>query len=99
MLEGGDGGPSPWDEVASVDAAADDLVQAQAVADALRRELATLPEAQRVAFELVKQEGLSVAEAAEVLGTTVAAVKLRAHRAYVTLRHALGYAKREGGDA
>lgn len=99
VLEGGDGGPSPWDEVASVDAAADDLVQAQSVADALRRELATLPEAQRVAFELVKQEGLSVAEAAEVLGTTVAAVKLRAHRAYVTLRHALGYTKREGGDA
>ena len=89
----------PWAEVASVDARADELVEAQAVADAIRRELATLPEAQRVAFELVKQEGLSVAEAAEVLGTTVAAVKLRAHRAYVSLRAALGYEKKEGGEA
>ena len=33
--------------------------------------------------------GLSVAEAAQVLGTTVAAVKLRAHRAYEALRAAL----------
>jgi RNA polymerase sigma-70 factor (ECF subfamily) len=44
---------------------------------------------QRVAFELIKQDGLSVAEAAQVLGTTVAAVKLRAHRAYEALRGAL----------
>jgi RNA polymerase sigma-70 factor (ECF subfamily) len=49
-----------------------------------------LPEAQRVAFELVKHEGLSLAEAADVLGTTVAAVKLRAHRTYEALRAALG---------
>jgi RNA polymerase sigma-70 factor (ECF subfamily) len=52
--------------------------------------LAKLPETQRVAFELLKQEGLSVAEAAQVLGTTPAAVKLRAHRAYEALRRALG---------
>jgi DNA-directed RNA polymerase specialized sigma24 family protein len=31
-----------------------------------------------------------VSEAAQVLGTTVAAVKLRAHRAYEALRVALG---------
>jgi len=31
-----------------------------------------------------------MAEAAQVLGTTVAAVKLRAHRAYEALRAALG---------
>ena len=52
-------------------------------------ELERLPENQRVAFELIKQDGLSVAEAAQVLGTTVAAVKLRAHRAYEALRAAL----------
>ena len=69
---------------------ADDLVQAQELADAIRRELAKLPEGQRVAFELVKQEGLSLAEAAQVLGVTVTAVKLRAHRAYEALRLALG---------
>jgi RNA polymerase sigma-70 factor (ECF subfamily) len=70
--------------------AADDLVQAQEIATRIRRELARLPEGQRAAFELVKQEGLSLAEAAQALGTTVAAVKLRAHRAYEALRAVLG---------
>jgi RNA polymerase sigma-70 factor (ECF subfamily) len=69
---------------------ADDLVQAQQLADRIRGELAHLPEQQRVAFELVKQEGLSLAEAAQILGTTVAAVKLRAHRAYEALRGVVG---------
>ena len=54
------------------------------------KELARLPESHRVAFELIKKEGLSVKEAAAVLGCTVTAVKLRAHRAYVALRAALG---------
>src|SRR5262249_11014286 len=70
--------------------AADDLVQAQQIAQRIQRALAQIPEQQRVAFELVKQEGLSLAEAAQVLGTTVAAVKLRAHRAYEALRAVLG---------
>ena len=78
------------DNAVSTDAAADDLVQAQELAGRIQKELARLPEAQRVAFELIKQEGLSLAQAAEVLGTTVAAVKLRAHRAYVALREVLG---------
>jgi len=56
------------------------------------RALARLPETQRTAFELLKQEGLSIAEAAQVLGVTTTAVKLRAHRAYVALRAALGVA-------
>ena len=37
-------------------------------------------------FELVKLEGLSVAEAAEVLGITRGMVKIRSHRATVALR-------------
>ncbi len=78
------------DTAASNDAAADDLVQAQELGERIQKELARIPEAQRVAFELIKQEGLSLAQAAEVLGTTVAAVKLRAHRAYVALRGVLG---------
>ncbi len=64
--------------------------RANQLARTLGQELARLPENQRVAFELVKQEGLSLREAAAVLGTTVAAVKLRAHRAYIALRGALG---------
>jgi RNA polymerase sigma-70 factor (ECF subfamily) len=68
----------------------DDLVHSKRLATSLERELAKLPESYREAFELIKQEGLSLAEAAEVLGTTVAAVKLRAHRTYQALREALG---------
>jgi RNA polymerase sigma-70 factor, ECF subfamily len=69
---------------------ADDLVHAREMAVRLERALAALPRSQRIAFELIRQEGLSVAEAAEVLGTTAMAVKLRAHRAYEALRSALG---------
>jgi RNA polymerase sigma-70 factor (ECF subfamily) len=69
--------------------AADDLLDSKRLAQAVERELARMPELHRVAFELTKKEGLSVKEAAEVLGTTVTAVKLRAHRAYVALRAAL----------
>ena len=68
---------------------ADDLVQAHEIAARLERALAALPHSQRTAFELIRQEGLSVAEAAQVLGTTTMAVKLRAHRAYEALRSAL----------
>lgn len=69
---------------------ADDLLQARELATRVEGVLAKLPQSQRVAFELVRNEGLSMAEAAQVLGTTVAAVKLRAHRAYEALRLALG---------
>ena len=75
--------------LAAVDARADDVAIAKEVAGKLAAELARIPENQRVAFELIKQDGLSVAEAAQVLGTTVAAVKLRAHRAYEAMRAVL----------
>jgi RNA polymerase sigma-70 factor (ECF subfamily) len=77
-------------EPAALDPRADDLVLAQELATRMQRELARLPEPQRVAFELVKQDGLSHAEAAKALGTTVNAVKLRAHRAFDALRAVLG---------
>ena len=41
-------------------------------------------------------EGMSVQEAAEVLGSTPTAVKLRAFRAYEALREALGREREEG---
>lgn len=74
----------------SDDAAADDLLHASQMADRVRGVLSTLPESQRVAFELLKIEELSVAEAAQTVGTTSAAIKLRAHRAYEAIRVALG---------
>jgi RNA polymerase sigma factor (sigma-70 family) len=54
-----------------------------------RRDLALLPTAWREAFELVKLEGLSVAEAADVLGITRGMVKIRTHRATAALRKAM----------
>jgi RNA polymerase sigma-70 factor, ECF subfamily len=90
VLRAGDGSEGEGAEPMAQDAPADELVEAQELAGRLQKELARLPENQRVAFELIKQEGLSVAQAAEVLGTTVTAVKLRAHRAYEALRGILG---------
>ncbi len=52
--------------------------------------LARLPEKQRQALILTKVQGRTVAEAAMITGTTPGAIKLRAHRAYVTLRGLLG---------
>jgi RNA polymerase sigma-70 factor (ECF subfamily) len=76
--------------VPSEGASADSLVQARELAVRIDQVLATLPAAQRAAFELLKYEGFSVADAAEVLGTTANAVKIRAHRAAEALRAALG---------
>jgi RNA polymerase sigma-70 factor (ECF subfamily) len=61
----------------------------------MSEELARVSETDRTAFELVKCDGLSMAEAAEVLGTTVNAVKLRAFRAAEILRATLGDEARE----
>jgi RNA polymerase sigma-70 factor (ECF subfamily) len=69
--------------------APDEAVAARRTAARIYEALARLPETQRTAFTLTKQKGLSVAEAAEALGTTITAVKLRTHRAVETLRAVL----------
>jgi RNA polymerase sigma-70 factor (ECF subfamily) len=63
-------------------------------ATALQAALESLPEPQREIYELVEGEGLTMAQAADVLGTTVMAVKLRLHRA----RQALQSAARQLAD-
>jgi DNA-directed RNA polymerase specialized sigma24 family protein len=45
-----------------------------------------LPPSQRTVLTLIKEDGLSFAEAAEVLGTTVGAAKARTSRAYHAIR-------------
>ncbi len=65
------------------------LTEARELSEALQKRLEELPPLQRDAFRLVREEGLSMAEAAEILGVTPAAVKLRAHRAYESLRDVL----------
>ncbi len=67
----------------------DDPVDPELVQTALDA-LASLPEQQRQAVVLTKLEGKSVAEAAEIAGTTVGAMKVRAHRGYEILRNLLG---------
>lgn len=73
----------------------EDVVVHRRLTGRVQQELARMPEAHREAFVLVQCDGLSMAEAAEMLGTTVTAVKLRAHRAYEALREILGDQVRE----
>jgi RNA polymerase sigma-70 factor, ECF subfamily len=71
---------------ATTTAATDDLLDARRTEYRVQQRLDALPETQRSAYRLVKQEGVSLKKAAELLGTTVPAVKLRTHRAYQALR-------------
>jgi RNA polymerase sigma-70 factor (ECF subfamily) len=68
---------------------ADELLDAKRAVLELDRQLALLPESQRSVFELMRRDGLTLREVAQVLGTTTNAVKLRAHRAHAALRIAL----------
>lgn len=74
---------------------ADDELASRETAERVQEVLAKLPETQRVAFDLLRVEGLSHDQAAQALGTTVSAVKLRAFRAYSAIRAMLD--RREGG--
>jgi RNA polymerase sigma-70 factor, ECF subfamily len=67
----------------------DDALHHRRVEAEARRDYAALPSGWREAFELVKFEGLSVAESADVLGITRGMVKARAHRATAALREAI----------
>jgi RNA polymerase sigma-70 factor, ECF subfamily len=68
---------------------ADEVLEAFQLGRALAVRFGALPQTQRVAFELMRGEGLSAAEAALRLGLTPNAVKVRAHRAHHSLRCAL----------
>ena len=52
--------------------------------------LGQLPRAQREAFEMLKLEGMSVEGAATRAGVSAGALKVRAHRAYKTIKALLG---------
>ena len=86
--EGSDG--VPHDPPTGPEADSEQALVARETAALVERTLATLPPAQREAFILLRYEGMSVDEAAEVVGSTPSAVKLRAFRAYEALREALG---------
>jgi RNA polymerase sigma-70 factor, ECF subfamily len=80
-------------------ASGEEILQAREAGARLSAAYGRLSEPQRAAFELVKTEGMSHAQAASVLGTSVTGVKLRVHRAYLALRAALGGARSSSGLA
>ena len=55
-------------------------------APALKEAIATLPEGQREAVELLKLRELSLAEASQLTGKSISALKVNVHRALKTLR-------------
>ena len=61
----------------------------QETAGLVREALSCIPEPQREVIELHWFQGLSFPEVATVLGASVSAVKVRAHRGYERLREAL----------
>jgi RNA polymerase sigma-70 factor, ECF subfamily len=91
------------DVPAGIDGQADDRRDEPRVDPELARAaldaLAELPDSQREAVVLTKLEGKSVAEAAEIAGTTVGAMKVRAHRGYEALRRLLGGKSKAKGAA
>ena len=76
-------------ELSANAASAEDVLAARETGARLTSAYESLSEPQRVAFDLVTAEGLSHAEAACVLGTTVTGIKLRIHRVYLALRAAV----------
>jgi RNA polymerase sigma-70 factor (ECF subfamily) len=72
-----------------VGAEAESALLAREAARAVERALARMTDARREAFVLIRFEGMSIADAAEILGTTENAVKLRAFQAYEALRDEL----------
>lgn len=85
---------APEDDAPAGEAAPDDrgdeVLAAREMMGIVERTLAAMPPLHREAFVLLRFEGLSVSEAAAVLGATEGAVKVRAFRAYEALREALG---------
>jgi RNA polymerase sigma-70 factor (ECF subfamily) len=74
------------DMLPTSDPDAEAIVHGYQLAERLERALNALPTQHREAFLLVREHGLSLSQAAEVLGVTQLAVKMRAHRAYEGLR-------------
>ncbi|MGC4089228.1 MAG: RNA polymerase sigma factor [Polyangiaceae bacterium] len=88
---------SELEVAAGPDACAEELVAAKQSAHTVERVLAEMTVARREAFVLLRYEGLSVEAAAQVLGISEGAVKLRAFHAYELLRAAEEPRRRGGG--
>ncbi len=87
--DGDDGPENDLDALPSGAASPEDVARGKALEAAFQRVLARLPEKQRAALVLCRFEGLSHEEIAQVLETTVPAVKSLVHRATVAAAEAL----------
>jgi RNA polymerase sigma-70 factor (ECF subfamily) len=96
---GGRGEPIDPDSLAGSGPNPEEIALAAALGRAVEELLARLPEKQRAAFVLGRFEGLSYEEIAEVLGTTIPAVKSLVHRATVAAAAALAGYTAEGKGA
>ena len=67
----------------------DDLVHEAELREAIERAVAGLPRRCRETFVLVRQQHLSYAEAAEVMGVSVKAIEMNIVRAFAALRREL----------
>ena len=76
----------------SLDLLPEDVAATKQLAAVVELALAAMPEGQREAYELVREQGFTPSEAAQILGTSQNAVNLRVHRAYDVLREALAKA-------
>ncbi len=72
------------------DVKANNLVEAHSVDRNVRSAIAALPAQQREAIELLKMRELSLTEASELSGRSIAALKVNVHRAIKSLRKQLG---------
>jgi RNA polymerase sigma-70 factor, ECF subfamily len=87
--DAGGGEPADPDALAGGAASPEELLLASTLGRAVQELLAKLPEKQRAAFVLARLEGLAYDEVADVLETTVPAVKSLVHRATVAAAAAL----------
>jgi RNA polymerase sigma-70 factor (ECF subfamily) len=98
-LDAAGGSENVPEPVAGPEANAEALTSALETARVVERELNRMTVARREAFVLLRYEGLSVAEAAKILGATEGAVKLRAFHAYAAIREALANVEAKEGEA
>jgi RNA polymerase sigma-70 factor (ECF subfamily) len=88
-LAGEQDGPPDPDALPSGAATPEEAARGKALEGAVRDLLSRLPEKQRAALVLCRFEGLSYEEIAQVLDTTIPAVKSLVHRATVAAAEAL----------
>ncbi len=86
LLDGGEEGDNPLEQIARAQDDNDDMDEREKRSRAVREAIQGLPDNQRMALILSRYEEKSYEEIAEIMDTTVAAVKSLTSRARETLR-------------